>query len=64
MTTILDGGNNAQLWIDVPAAWLFDLLAFVVVGAGFLFLLLRNITSAALYPHRDPRILESANLHN
>lgn len=64
VTSILDGGNAAKLWIDVPAAWLTDILAFVVVGSGFLFLLLRNITSASLYPNRDPRILESANLHN
>ena len=64
VTSILDGGNNAKLWIDVPAAWLTDILALVVVGSGFLFLLLRNITSASLYPNRDPRILESANLHN
>jgi hypothetical protein len=25
---------------------------------------LRNISSANTYPNRDPRILESANLHN
>lgn len=51
-----------QLWI--AGSWLGDILALVVAVSGFLFFYLRNLTSAALYPHRDPRILESANLHN
>ncbi len=54
--------HKAQLWIG--ASWIGDILAFIIVGSGFIFLYLRNLTSAALYPHRDPRILESANLHN
>lgn len=51
------------LWIG-GCKWALDILAFVTVGAAFLFFYLRNLTSAALYPHRDPRILESANVHN
>ena len=62
VTAIID--HDPKLWIDLPAAWALDILAFIIIGAGFIFLLLRNLTSAALYPHRDPRILESANLHN
>ncbi len=54
--------NEAQL--TVPHAWWGDLIALVIVVSGFLFFYLRNLTSVALYPHRDPRILESANLHN
>lgn len=41
-----------------------DILAFVTVGSGFLFFYLRALGQNALYPHRDPRILESANVSN
>jgi hypothetical protein len=61
----LAGGDphfKPQLWIS--GSWLGDILALVIAVCAFLFLYLRNLTSAALYPHRDPRILESANLHN
>jgi hypothetical protein len=54
--------HHPQLWIS--GSWLGDVLALVIAVCAFLFLYLRNLTSAALYPHRDPRILESANLHN
>jgi hypothetical protein len=54
--------HHPQLWIS--GSWLGDILALVIAICAFLFLYLRNLTSAALYPHRDPRILESANLHN
>jgi hypothetical protein len=55
--------GEAQLWLG-GGKWILDIVALVIVGAGFLYFFLRNLTSAALYPHRDPRILESANLHN
>ena len=54
--------HHPQLWIS--GSWLGDILALVFVVSAFLFIYLRNLTSVALYPHRDPRILESANLHN
>ncbi len=54
--------HQPQLWIS--GAWLLDLLAFAIVACGFVFIYLRHLTSASLYPNRDPRILESANLHN
>jgi hypothetical protein len=54
--------HKPVLWIG--SSWLGDILALVITVSAFLFLYLRNLTSAALYPHRDPRILESANLHN
>ena len=57
-------GGDAQLWVGGIASFILDLFAFVVVGCGFAFFLLRNIGSAALYPNRDPRILESANVSN
>ena len=56
--------HEAQLWVGGFMSFVGDVLAFITVGAGFLFFYLRNLTSTALYPHRDPRILESANLSN
>ena len=54
--------QEPELWLN--GSFFGDVIAFVIVGSGFLFFLLRNLSSAALYPHRDPRILESANVHN
>lgn len=54
--------HHPQLWLSF--SWLGDLLALVIAICGFTFFYLRNLTSAALYPNRDPRILESANLYN
>ena len=56
--------KDIHLWFPQFEVWGLDILAFVTVGAAFLFFYLRNLTSVALYPHRDPRILESANVHN
>jgi hypothetical protein len=53
-----------EISVAIPGAWLGDVLAFVTIGSGFLFFLLRALGQHALYPHRDPRILESANLSN
>lgn len=55
--------HEPVLWTGMNAVF-GDILAFVIVGCGFVFFLLRNLTSVALYPHRDPRILESANVQN
>ncbi len=54
--------HHAELWIGF--SWLGDIIALVTVLSGFLFFYLRNISSVRLYPNRDPRILESANLSN
>jgi hypothetical protein len=48
----------------IPGAYWGDILAFVTVGAGFLFFLLRALGQHSLFAHRDPRILESANMSN
>ena len=50
--------------VSIPGAFWGDILAFVTIGAGFLFFLLRALGQHSLYPNRDPRILESANLSN
>ena len=55
--------GDAKLFVE-HKAYLGDIVAFITVGAFFLFMFLRHIGSANLYPNRDPRILESANLHN
>ena len=48
----------------VPGAFWGDILAFATIGSGFLFFFLRALGSNNLYPNRDPRILESANVSN
>jgi hypothetical protein len=49
---------------SISGAFWGDILAFVTIGAAFLFILLRALGQHSLYPNRDPRILESANLSN
>ncbi len=55
--------HGESLFVE-HSAYLGDIVAFFTVGAFFVFMFLRNIGSANTYPNRDPRILESANLHN
>ncbi|MBT8043329.1 MAG: hypothetical protein KJO79_00130 [Verrucomicrobiae bacterium] len=55
--------NGPSLFPSGSVVW-YDLLAFVTVGACFIFIYLRTFTKNSLYPSRDPRILESANLYN
>ena len=50
--------------VSIPGAFWGDILAFVTIGAAFVFFLLRALGQHSLYPNRDPRILESANLSN
>jgi len=50
--------------VSIPGAFWGDILAFVTIGAAFIFFLLRATGQHSLYPNRDPRILESANLSN
>ena len=57
-----DNPDSWSLWLNMSGVG--DVVAFVTVGCFFVYILLRNLGSAALYPHRDPRILESANVHN
>lgn len=59
----LNTAAGPSLYPTGSVIWL-DLLAFVTVGAFFFFFFLRALTKTSLYPHRDPRILESANLFN
>ncbi len=62
---LLDGhAVFGDIQISIPGAFWFDILAFVTIGAGFVFFLLRALGQHSLYPNRDPRILESANISN
>ena len=56
--------SAGPIQVSIPGAFWGDILAFVTIGAAFLFFLLRAIGQHSLYPNRDPRILESANLSN
>jgi hypothetical protein len=62
------GRMNHKVFGDIvpaiPGAFWGDILAFVTLGAAFIFILLRALGQHSLYPNRDPRILESANLSN
>lgn len=64
------GGQHmpSEVWPDIqvsiPGAFWGDIFAFITIGAAFVFFLLRAIGQNSLYPNRDPRILESANLSN
>lgn len=49
---------------SISGAFWFDMIAFVTIGSAFVFFLLRALLQHSLYPNRDPRILESANLSN
>jgi hypothetical protein len=60
----IDHATFGDIAVTIKGAWLGDVLAFVTIGAGFVFFFLRALGQHALYPHRDPRILESANLSN
>jgi hypothetical protein len=53
-----------EVSVSIPGAFWGDILAFVTIGAAFVFFLLRAIGQHSLYPNRDPRILESANMSN
>ena len=60
----IDHKTFGNIRVSIQGAWMGDILAFVTIGAGFVFFLLRALGQHSLYPHRDPRILESANLTN
>lgn len=62
---IIDGHKIfGEIATSIDHAFWGDILAFVTIGAAFLFFLLRALGQHSLYPNRDPRILESANISN
>ena len=57
-------GTFGDVKTTIPGAFWFDILAFVTIGSGFVFFYLRALGQNNLYPNRDPRLLESANVSN
>jgi hypothetical protein len=53
-----------EIQTSIPGAFWGDILAFVTIGAAFVFFVIRALGQHSLYPNRDPRILESANVSN
>ncbi len=53
-----------DIQVSIAGAFWGDIFAFVTIGAAFIFFLLRATSQHSLYPNRDPRILESANISN
>lgn len=57
-------GGYGDFTTTIPNAFWGDILAFITIGSGFVFFYLRALGQNNLYPNRDPRILESANVSN
>tara|TARA_R110002096_G_scaffold119495_16_gene258999 strand:- start:414 stop:1931 length:1518 start_codon:yes stop_codon:yes gene_type:complete len=55
---------SGDIAMTIPGAWIFDVLAFVSVGGIFGYFLIRQLSSASLFPCRDPRLDESLNVVN
>ncbi|MEX2580634.1 MAG: hypothetical protein WD342_16375 [Verrucomicrobiales bacterium] len=56
--------GSGDVSMTIPWAWVFDLIAFLSVAGIFGFFLLRQLSSASLFPCRDPRLDESLNVVN
>jgi hypothetical protein len=60
----IDPKTFGAIQTSIPGAFWGDILAFITIGAAFVYLLIRALGQHSLYPNRDPRILESANVSN
>lgn len=60
----IDPARFGELQVSIPGAFWGDMVAFITIGGAFVFFLLRSLGQHSLYPNRDPRILESANVSN
>ncbi len=60
----IDPGVFGAIQVSIPGAFWGDILAFVTIGAAFVFFVIRALGQHSLYPNRDPRILESAGVSN
>jgi hypothetical protein len=61
---IPERGPSLGVGVLVPGAWVGDLVALAGVVGTLGFLFLRSLANYSLYPCRDPRLLESANVVN
>jgi hypothetical protein len=55
--------THGEQWF-IPHAWIQDVFAFLAVIGGVGYVFLRGLGKFKLYPLRDPRLLESANVVN
>ena len=61
---IPERGPSLGIGYWVPGAWVGDLVALIGLVGTLGFLFLRSLGKYSLYPCRDPRLLESANVVN
>ena len=61
---IPERGPSLGLGWWVPGAWIGDVVALVAIVGTLGFIYLRSLSRYSLYPCRDPRLLESANVVN
>jgi hypothetical protein len=61
---IPERGPSLGLGVVAPGAWIGDVVAFAAVIGSLGFWFLRSLARYSLYPCRDPRLLESANVIN
>lgn len=61
---IPERGPSLGVGVIAPGAWVGDVVAFIGVIGTLGFLFLRSLANYSLYPCRDPRLLESANVVN
>jgi hypothetical protein len=55
--------THGEEWL-IPYAWIQDVFALLAVIGGVGFIFLRGLGKFSLYPCRDPRLIESANVVN
>lgn len=61
---IPERGPSLGIGIVAPGAWIGDIFALLAIVGTMGFLFLRSLANQSLYPCRDPRLLESANVVN
>lgn len=61
---IPERGPSLGLGVLAPGAWVGDIVALAALVGTLGFLFLRSLARYSLYPCRDPRLLESANVVN
>lgn len=61
---IPERGPSLGVGVWINGAWWGDLVALLAVVGSLGFLFLRSLARYSLYPWRDPRLLESANVVN
>jgi hypothetical protein len=61
---IPERGPSLGIGVWAPGAWVGDVFALLAVVGTLGFLFLRGLANQSLYPCRDPRLLESANVVN